>query len=128
MRIKRDQAQLVYDLLIEKGFYDNLFENRFFFLMNYNSDVNNEVSENNILDFHLSHKVISNFEYQPKKNTPKFIWKYLSNANLLQNTELIDLENYDEISLLNKQLMKVITMRMNYLSYTKDFNLISTNF
>ena len=27
---KRDQAQLVYDLLIEKGFYDNLFENRFF--------------------------------------------------------------------------------------------------
>ena len=38
-----------------------------FFLMNYNSEVNNEVSENNILDFHLSHKVISNFEYQYKK-------------------------------------------------------------
>ena len=99
---KRDQAQLVYDLLIEKGFYDNLFENRFFFLMNYNSEVNNEVSENNILDFHLSHKVISNFEYQPTKNTPKFIWKYLSNANLLQNTEFVDLENYDEISLLEQ--------------------------
>ena len=35
--------------------------------MNYKSDVKNEISENTILDFHLSHKVITNFDYQPKK-------------------------------------------------------------
>ena len=60
---KRDQAQLIYDLLIERGFSDIFFEDKFFFLMDYKSDVNNEISENSILDFHLSHKVTNNFSF-----------------------------------------------------------------
>ena len=99
---KRDQAQLIYDLLIEKGFSDIFFEDKFFFLMDYKSDVNNEISEKSILDFHLSHKVTNNFSFQPIKETPKFIWRYLSNANLLQNTELIDLDDYENISLIEE--------------------------
>ncbi len=99
---KRDQAQLIYDLLIERGFSDIFFEDKFFFLMDYKSDVNNEISENSILDFHLSHKVTNNFSFQPKKETPKFIWRYLSNANLLQNTELINLDDYENISLIEE--------------------------
>ena len=99
---KRDQAQLIYDLLIETGFNDIFFEDKFFFLMDYKSDVNNEISENSILDFHLSHKVTNNFSFQPRKETPKFIWKYLSNANLLQNTELINLDDYENISLIEE--------------------------
>ena len=99
---KRDQAQLIYDLLIEKGFKDIFFEDKFFFLMDYKSDVNNEISENSILDFHLSHKVSDNFSFQPTKETPKFIWRYLSNANLLQNTELINLDDYENISLIEE--------------------------
>ena len=99
---KRDQAQLIYDLLIERGFSDIFFEDKFFFLMDYKSDVNNEISENSILDFHLSHKVTNNFSFQPRKETPKFIWRYLSNANLLQNTELINLDDYENISLIEE--------------------------
>ena len=99
---KRDQAQLIYDLLIERGFSDIFFEDKFFFLMDYKSDVKNEISENSILDFHLSHKVTNNFSFQPKKETPKFIWRYLSNANLLQNTELINLDDYENISLIEE--------------------------
>ena len=99
---KRDQAQLIYDLLIETGFNDIFFEDKFFFLMDYKSDVKDEISENSILDFHLSHKVTNNFSFQPRKETPKFIWKYLSNANLLQNTELINLDDYENISLIEE--------------------------
>ena len=99
---KRDQAQLIYDLLIETGFNDIFFEDKFFFLMDYKSDVNNEISEKSILDFHLSHKVTNNFSFQPIKETPKFIWRYLSNANLLQNTELINLDDYENISLIEE--------------------------
>ena len=99
---KRDQAQLLYDLLIETGFNDIFFEDKFFFLMDYKSEANNEISENSILDFHLSHKVTNNFSFQPRKETPKFIWKYLSNANLLQNTELINLDDYENISLIEE--------------------------
>ena len=97
---KRDQAQLIYDLLTETGFNDIFFEDKFFFLMDYKSDVNNEISENSILEFHLSHKVTNNFSFQPRKETPKFIWRYLSNANLLQNTELINLDDHENISLI----------------------------
>ena len=99
---KRDQAQLIYDLLTETGFNDIFFEDKFFFLMDYKSDVKNEISENSILDFHLSHKVANNFSFQPRKDTPKFIWRYLSNANLLQNTELINLDDYENISLIEE--------------------------
>ncbi len=99
---KRDQAQLIYDLLIETGFSDIFFEDKFFFLMDYKSDVKNEISENSILDFHLSHKVANNFSFQPRKDTPKFIWRYLSNANLLQDTELINLDDYENIYLIEE--------------------------
>ena len=99
---KRDQAQLIYDLLTETGFNDIFFEDKFFFLMDYKSDVKNEISENSILDFHLSHKVTNNFSFQPRKETPKFIWRYLSNANLLQDTELINLDDYENIYLIEE--------------------------
>ncbi len=131
---KREQAQLIYDLLIEKGFNDKVFEDKFFFLMNYKSDVKKEISEDTILDFHLSYKVATNFNYQPKKETPQFIWKYLSNANLLQNTELINLEDFEKISLIEQathegnynedelfKLYKRFQFNINQLLNAKDF-------
>jgi len=74
----REEAQLLYDLSKELGFSDNFYEDKFNFLMGYVSEVSEQVSEKNILDFHLSHRTISNFEYEPTKKTPKIIWKYLS--------------------------------------------------
>ena len=131
---KTEQAQLIYDLLIEGGFNDKVFEDKFFFLMNYKSDVKKEISENTILDFHLSYKVATDFNFQPQKDTPQFIWKYLSNANLLQNTELIDIEDYEKISLIEQathegiynedelfKLYKRFQFNINQLLNAKDF-------
>ena len=70
--------------------------------MGYISDVDQEISEKNILDFHLSHKSNLNFVYQPTKKTSKTIWRYLSSANLLENINTIDLEDYDKISLIEQ--------------------------
>ena len=99
---KREQAQLLFDLNKESGFTDEFYENKFNFLMKYVEQTNEEISDKNILNFHLSHRTIPDFTYQPKNNTPDFIWKYLSSANLLENIDLIDLEDIEKISLIEK--------------------------
>ena len=50
-------------------------------------------SDKNILYLHLSHKTNQNFDYEPKIDTPKFVWNYLSASNLLKGTDLVDLES-----------------------------------
>ena len=70
--------------------------------MKYIEQPSEEISDKNILNFHLSHRTIPNFNYQPKNNTPKFIWKYLSSSNLLENIDTIDLEDIEKISLIEK--------------------------
>ncbi len=99
---KREQAQLLFDLNNESGFKDEFYENKFNFLMRYVEQPNKEISDKNILNFHLSHRTIPDFSYLPKKNTPDFIWKYLSSSNLLENIDTIDLEDIEKISLIEK--------------------------
>ena len=99
---KREQAQLLFDLNNESGFTDEFYENKFNFLMKYVEQPSEEISDKNILNFHLSHRTIPYFTYQPKNNTPDFIWKYLSSSNLLENIDTIDLEDIEKISLIEK--------------------------
>ena len=97
---KREEAQLIFDLTKELGLKDKFFENKFNFLMGYTSQNDDKLSDKNILDFHLSHRVNKDLQYKPNNNTPKIIWKYLSSSNLLQNISEIDLENIEEMSII----------------------------
>tara|TARA_Y100001936_G_C16085531_1_gene681411 strand:+ start:177 stop:1934 length:1758 start_codon:yes stop_codon:yes gene_type:complete len=99
---KKEQAQLLFDLMYEKDFKDEFFENKFDYLMQYIDKPNKDISDKNILNFHLSHRTIQDFSYQPKKDSPDFVWKYLSSTNLLENIETIDLEDIEKISLIEK--------------------------
>ena len=99
---KREQAQLLFDLNNESGFKDEFYENKFNFLMNYVDEPNKDISDKNILNLHLSHRTISDFSYQPKNDSPNFVWKYLSSSNLLENIDTIDLEDNEKISLIEK--------------------------
>ncbi len=99
---KKDEAQLQFDLLKESNFKDNFFEKKFAYLMEYESDINNDISEKTLLDFHLSHRTIPNFKFDPKITTSKLIWKYLSSSNLLESVELIDLEDQDRVFSIEK--------------------------
>ena len=99
---KREEAQLLFDLNKEAGFQDDFYENKFNFLMEYIEKADDKISDKNILQFHLSHRTNPNFVYEPNENTPKFIWKYLSSSNLLENIDTIDLEDGEKISLIEK--------------------------
>jgi len=99
---KREEAQLLYDLNKENGFKDDFYEDKFNFLMEYIERADENISDKNILNFHLSHRTNNNFSYQPKENSPKFIWRYLSSSNLLENVNEINLEDAKKISLIEK--------------------------
>ena len=96
---RREEAQLLFDLKSELGNIDKFFADKFNILMGYKKP-NEEISEKNILNFHISHKTVREFEYEPKLDTPKFIWSYLSTSNLLKNSDLIDIESSDQIKLI----------------------------
>ena len=97
---KKDEAQLLYDLIIENGFKDSFFDKKFNFLMGYDEKNPVEISEKNILNFHLSHRTNLEFNYEPNEKTKKEIWKYLSSSNLLEDIALIDLENSEKIKII----------------------------
>ena len=99
---KREEAQLLYDLNKESGFKDDFYENKFNFLMGYIEEADESISDKNILNFHLSHRTNKDFNYQPSENSPRFIWRYLSSSNLLENVSEINLEDIEKISLIEK--------------------------
>jgi len=82
---RKEEAQLVFDLLKERGFKDNFFESKINFLLGI-AELSNDkkILDNNLLNFYLSHITSDNFEYEPNDKTNKYIWKYLSSANLIQ--------------------------------------------
>ena len=93
-----EDAKLYFDLKKETGFKDKFFESKFNFLIGYTDQNKIKLSEESVLDFHLSHLTDNNFSYIPNNNTKKFIWKYLSRNNLLEGINEVDLENEERIS------------------------------
>ena len=122
---RKDEAQLLFDLKAELGNLDKYFANKFNILMGYEKS-NDELSEKNILYFHLSHKTIKDFEYEPKLDTPKFVWNYLSTSNLLKNIDFVDIENKDQIKLIetatNDEVYKEQELFDLYMRFQFDIN------
>ena len=99
---KKEEAQLLLDLKKELGFKDKLYENRLDYLMGYSNKIDLAVSEESILDFHLSHRTNPTFKFQPKDTTSRKIWKYLSTSNLLDDIKEVELTDLNKISIIEK--------------------------
>ena len=99
---QKEVAQLQYDLIKESGFKDIFFDKSFNYLMGYTSDAEVILSEQSLLNFHLSYLTMKDFLYEPNENTKKIIWQYLSSNNLLTNANDIDLEDREKIKSFEK--------------------------
>ena len=99
---RRNEAQLLIDLMKEQGFEDKFYESKINYLMGYEDKSETNISEKTILDFHLSHRTNPEFKFEPKDSTSKQIWKYLSTSNLLDNIKDIELTNIDKIKSIEK--------------------------
>ena len=99
---RNEEAQLILDLKKELGFKDKYYETKINYLLGYTSKIDQTISEKSILDFHLAHKTNPDFNFEPKENTSKMIWKYLASSNLLGVFQKIDISEIDKISTLEK--------------------------
>ena len=122
---KKNEAQLLFDLKSELDLVNNFFVEKFEVLMGY-EDENYILSDENILFFHLSHKTDKNFIYYPSVNSDEFVWKYLSNTNLLKNYNDTNLSNIDQVKFLEKATTEGIFEEKDllnlYLSFQFDIN------
>ena len=96
---RKEEAQLIFDLLKERGFNDKFFEDKINFLLGVSNTTTQKIVENNLLNFYFSHITSDNFKYEPKEETDKYIWRYLSSANLIQ---VNDFENEEIIQTYEK--------------------------
>jgi len=81
---QKDEAQLVFDLLLEAGFNDKFYENKINYLLGIADKTDQKVLDNNLLNFYLSYVTSENFKYEPTEKTDLYIWKYLTSANLIE--------------------------------------------
>jgi hypothetical protein len=81
---RKEEAQLLLDLLKERGFKDKFFENKINFLLGFAESTSQKILDDNLLNFYLSYITNDNFDYKPDETTDKYIWRYMSSANLIQ--------------------------------------------
>ena len=91
---QKSEAQLVYELLKERGLKDKFFENKINFLLGIAETTDQKILDNNLLNFYFSHITNNNFNYVPDDKTDKYIWRYLSSANLIK---INDFQNEETI-------------------------------
>ena len=99
---KNEEAQLLLDLKKELGFKDEFYEKKINYLMGYENKPDTAISENTILEFHLSHRTNPDFQFEAKNSTSNKIWKYLSSSNLLDDVQNIELTDFDRIATIEK--------------------------
>ncbi len=120
---RQEEAQLVYDLLKERGFKDKFFEDKINYLLGVTEKPTQKISDTNLLNFYFSHITTENFQYEPSDKTDKYIWRYLSSSNLIK---IDSFENEDIIltyeqaaaknSFENEEIFKI------YLKMSFNFN------
>ena len=91
---KKNEAQLVFDLLKEQKLSDKFFDSKINFLLGIKKETDSKIKDDNLLNFYLSSITTPNFNYEPNKKTNKYIWEYLNAANLLK---VEDLEKKEKI-------------------------------
>ena len=100
---RKDEAQLIFDIIKDRGFKDKFFEDKINFLLGTTDRTEQKILDNNLFNFYLSHVTIDNIQYEPNDTTDKYVWRYLSSANLIQTDSF---ENEDVISTFEKAAAK----------------------
>ena len=89
---RKNEAQLLYDILREQKLSDKFFEDKINYLLGISDKTTTEIKDDNLLNFYLASVTTKNFSYEPSNKTNKYIWEYLNAANLVKVEDLTDKE------------------------------------
>ena len=96
---KKNQAQLLFDILKEQKQSDVFFDNAMNFLLGVSENKNKKIKDDNLLNFYLSSVTFPNFKYEPNEKTKKSIWEYMNSANLIKIDDINDKEKIKNIEI-----------------------------
>ena len=105
---KKQEAQLLLDLLREQKQSSKFYDDKINFLLGVTDKTSKKINEKNLLNFYLSSITIADFKYEPTKKTKSEIWKYLNAANLIKLEDESDKDRLKELEVAanNNQLDK----------------------
>ena len=105
---KKQEAQLLLDLLREQGQSSKFYDDKINFLLGVTDKTSKQINEKNLLNFYLSSITIANFKYEPTNKTKQEIWRYLNAANLIKLEDASDKDKLKELEIAanNDQLDK----------------------
>ena len=105
---KKQEAQLLLDLLREQKQSNKFYDDKINFLLGVTDKIDNKINEQNLLNFYLSSITITDFKYEPTNKTKPEIWKYLNAANLIRLEDASDKDKLKELEIAasNDQLNK----------------------
>ncbi len=89
---RKNEAQLLYDILREQNLSDKFFEDKINYLLGLSNETTTEIKDDNLLNFYLASVTTENFTYEPSNKTNKYIWEYLNSANLVKVEDITDKE------------------------------------
>jgi len=120
---KKNEAQLLFDLLREQKLSNKFFDNKINFLIGISTKENGKVDDSSLLNFYLSSITVSDFNYDPNKKTDIKIWQYLAASNLI---DINDIKNKDKIKEMevaaNNKLLEISYILEIYKNIKFDFN------
>ena len=105
---KKNEAQLLIDLLREQNLSNKFFDNKIDYILGVSTDEDKKIDDSNLLNFYLSSIAISDFNYVPNKKTNIKIWEYLITANLININNFENNEQIKELEIIanNNRLAK----------------------
>tara|TARA_B110000971_G_scaffold11718_1_gene11069 strand:- start:3754 stop:5502 length:1749 start_codon:yes stop_codon:yes gene_type:complete len=107
---KKNEAQLLFDLLREQKLSNKFFDNKINYLLGVTDKEDQKIDETNLLNFYLSSITIPDFNYTPSKKTDPKVWQYLAAANIIK------IENFE-----NKDQIKELEIAANNNSLAKSY-------
>ena len=96
---KKDEAQLLFDLLREQKLSNKFFDKKINYLLGITDKEDKKIDDTSLLNFYLSSITVSDFNYIPQEKTDMKIWQFLNASDLIKTDDFQDKEKIKQLEI-----------------------------